>query len=717
MKYVSVCSGIEAASAAWHPLGFTPLAFSEIEPFPMAVLASHFPDVPNLGDLTKADFSQFKGQADILVGGTPCQSYSIAGMRKGLSDERGNLTLKFVEIADAIEPSFIVWENVPGVLSIQDNAFGCLLGGLAGCDGPLEPPGGRWTDAGYVSGPKRTIAWRVLDAQYFGLAQRRRRVFVVGCPREGADPAEILFEWESLRRDSPPVRKTRQNIASTLKNGSGSRGWDSSVEGTFIPIISGMPGIQGNHLFPNLANSLTANLGKCDNCTDFIPEIANPLTARAVESYRDGNDGNYIPEIANPLMARTSEHGESYGDGNFIPELANCLKASTGEHGETSINGNFIPQCAFPIITSQTSSNCLEIDENATHTPDYAQGIAMSFAQNQMGEVRVAQIIGTLNQNFNASGRNAPLLLYAPEIVPQAISCKWAKGASGPAGDEHHNLIAVEYPVFPYPINVREALIMAFHGSQDTIVNIQCMHAIGRNGGLDTCVAIPINTQIATRDKALGEKTGLGVGTEGDPAYTLGANHHHAVACQQNPVSATLCSSGAGLTRPAGQASETDFLVLATQQGGAELYKNLSPAITASAGESGNNQPVLFNPGIFPNNLNINQHDIDNSRTRLMVRRLTPTECETLQGFPVGWTNIEYRGKPASDAPRYKALGNSMAVNVMAWIGKRIAMVAGFKNQEKCGQILKKNISLNVLEKDIFQKEDSNTESEAECVP
>ncbi|MEG5741823.1 phage N-6-adenine-methyltransferase [Enterobacter hormaechei] len=206
MKYGSVCSGIEAASKAWEPLGWKPAWFSEIEPFPSAVLAHHWPEVTNLGDMTKIADAVRAGDVeapDVLVGGTPCQAFSIAGLREGLSDDRGQLTLSYVELANAIdakrrergEPeAIIVWENVPGVLSSKDNAFGCFLAGLAGESSELQPAGGKWTHAGCVSGPERIIAWRVLDAQFFGVAQRRRRVFVVASARKGFDPAEILFE-------------------------------------------------------------------------------------------------------------------------------------------------------------------------------------------------------------------------------------------------------------------------------------------------------------------------------------------------------------------------------------------------------------------------------------------------------------------------------------------------------------------------------------------
>lgn len=228
MKYGSVCSGIEAASKAWEPLGWKPAWFSEIEPFPSAVLAHHWPEVTNLGDMTKIADAVRAGDVeapDILVGGTPCQAFSIAGLREGLSDDRGQLTLSYVELANAIdakrrergEPeSIIVWENVPGVLSSKDNAFGCFLAGLAGESSELQPAGGKWTYAGCVSGPERIIAWRVLDAQFFGVAQRRRRVFVVASARKGFDPAAVLFELDSVRRDSAPRRETGSQITGTV---------------------------------------------------------------------------------------------------------------------------------------------------------------------------------------------------------------------------------------------------------------------------------------------------------------------------------------------------------------------------------------------------------------------------------------------------------------------------------------------------------------------
>ena len=224
ITFGSVCSGIEAASVAWHPLGWRAAWLSEIEPFPCAVLAHHYPDVPNLGDMTKIAHlirDGFVPAPDVFCGGTPCQAFSIAGLRNSLDDERGNLSLIFCEIADEIDkrreaagllPSIVFWENVPGVLSTKDNAFGCFLGALSGEDDPLVPSGGKWPNAGCVFGPERTVAWRVTDAQYFGVPQRRRRVFVVASARKDFDPTAVLFEFDGVRRDSPPSREQGESI-------------------------------------------------------------------------------------------------------------------------------------------------------------------------------------------------------------------------------------------------------------------------------------------------------------------------------------------------------------------------------------------------------------------------------------------------------------------------------------------------------------------------
>ena len=202
MRYGSVCSGIEAATMAWHGLGWEPAFFSDIEAFPCAVLQHHYPDVPLHGDFTDIKDDEY-GPIDLLVGGTPCQSFSVAGLRGGMDDERGNLALEFIRLAQRKRPQWVVWENVPGVLSSNGGRdFGSFLGALA--------------EIGYG------FAYRVLDAQYFGVAQRRRRVFVVGYLGDWRRAAAVLFERESLSGNPAPSREAREEATAATEVSSGS---------------------------------------------------------------------------------------------------------------------------------------------------------------------------------------------------------------------------------------------------------------------------------------------------------------------------------------------------------------------------------------------------------------------------------------------------------------------------------------------------------------
>ena len=219
MKYLSVCSGIEAATVAWHQLGWQAVAYSEIEPFPCKVLAHHY-QTPNWGDMTK--FKEWPYESiDLLVGGTPCQSFSVAGLRQGLEDPRGELMLTYLAIAARYRPRWIVWENVPGVLSSNGGRdFGAFLGALG--------------ELGYG------WAYRVLDAQWFGVAQRRKRVFVVGCFGDAASAAKVLFESESVRRNPPSRRKAGESVAPTVGTGAPySRVGNGNEFDAYIPSVAG----------------------------------------------------------------------------------------------------------------------------------------------------------------------------------------------------------------------------------------------------------------------------------------------------------------------------------------------------------------------------------------------------------------------------------------------------------------------------------------------
>ena len=228
MRYLSVCAGIEAASVAWHHMGWEPVAFSEIEKFPSAVLAHHYPNVPNWGDMTK--FKEWPdADINVLVGGTPCQSFSVAGLRKGLDDPRGNLMLTYLAIAQRYRPQWLVWENVPGVLSSEGGRdFAALLRGLA--------------ELGYG------WAYRVLDAQYFGVAQRRRRVFVVGYLGDWHRAAAVLFERHSLSGHPAPSRQTRKGTAGGVALGATASGWPAEVSPTLNAHFGSKQGLEDQHI-------------------------------------------------------------------------------------------------------------------------------------------------------------------------------------------------------------------------------------------------------------------------------------------------------------------------------------------------------------------------------------------------------------------------------------------------------------------------------------
>ncbi|RKO74866.1 DNA cytosine methyltransferase [Pectobacterium parmentieri] len=315
LQFGSVCSGIEAVSLAWEPLGMKAAWFSEIDPFPCALLAHRYPHVPNLGDMTRIANQVRVGEViapDILVGGTPCQAFSIAGARRGLNDPRGALTLSYVELANAIDqtriknhqpPATLVWENVPGVLSDRSNAFGCLLGALAGESHALKPPGSKWAHAGHVSGPHRRIAWRVLDAQYFGVAQRRKRVFLVASGRDDLDPCEVLFERDSVRGNSSAGSSPWQEAARAAGAGPATASDYAGLSpyGKVVTTFS----FGGGTGPVNVAACLMAAGAKHDICTEnfLVQSVAGPLshtpnTANYGKDYRENGNDKSIPMIA-----------------------------------------------------------------------------------------------------------------------------------------------------------------------------------------------------------------------------------------------------------------------------------------------------------------------------------------------------------------------------------------------------------------------------------
>lgn len=536
-RYVSIFSGVEAATLAWEPLGWEPVAFSEIEPFPCAVLAERWPDVPNLGDITKIDWKEeIDGAIDLVVGGSPCQSFSVAGKREGLKGASG-LMFEYIRCVQELRPRWFLWENVPGALTSEDGgAFGQLLREM--------------DELGY------SLAWRVLDAQFFGVAQRRRRLFLVG--HLGSEsPAEVLFEPDCLSGNPQSSREKRQELASRAGRSAACAGFKYSAA----------PRANTIGYAEEQANTLTADWHAPAvlplNCADrqgmamsqYGTEIAGCLTARGDSSPCADRGQNIV------CMTGTQAHC------HISDEIAGCLTAHMGkDDAPVVVDGTNLQ--TYVCETAHSGSNGLGVGET--------------------------------------------------DIFPKLDT------SSGPA------------------VWAREkAVVSPFVGDGTISGALAARPGMKQTTFVCTGGTYPINEQVATRHKKLGRETALGIGADGDPAFALLANHPHMVA------------SGSG----------SDPIAMGDLNAHTAICRNVCP--TLNCGGDG----AMVASEVADEYVGANP---------MLVRRLTPLECERLQGFPDGHTLIGWKGKPAEecpDGPRYKAIGNSMAVPVMRWIGKRIALV------------------------------------------
>ena len=309
LKYGSVCSGVEAATVAWHDLGFEPQWFSEVDAFPSAVLQHHYPNVPNHGDMTKFKEWNNDKTIDLLVGGTPCQSFSVAGLRKGLSDPRGNLMLTYLAMAEQLKPRWLVWENVPGVLSSNGGRdFATFLTAMG--------------KIGYG------FAYRVLDAQYFGVPQRRRRVFVIGYLGDWRRAASVLFEPESLSGHPAPSREKRQRVAPTVSTGPPfSRTGNSRVEADALVFGAQNSASQG----ASVSKDISPTLG-----TTKTPAVTYALPGNWI-GRKPENGGNQVEPFVelSPCQTATDVHAVSYTSSSFggYHEGVGTVRASGGDLG------------------------------------------------------------------------------------------------------------------------------------------------------------------------------------------------------------------------------------------------------------------------------------------------------------------------------------------------------------------------------------------------
>lgn len=476
LTFASVCSGIEAASVAWNPLGWRAVFLSEIASAPRAVLEyrqnaldAKFTDAAKRGVPLWGDFSALRVRhmrrlgiqlPDILIGGTPCQGFSIAGLRGSLSDDRSNLALAFIRLAHAIDNArrhegkpglIIVWENVPGVLSTPDNAFGCFLGALVGGDTPLVPGRKqRWTHAGMVVGPQRRAAWTSKDSQYFGLAQRRERVFVIACPLDGPDPSEILFEPDGVRRNHPPRRGEEEDIAGALAGVSPGGGWRIGAD--------------------------EAAAGQL---------VANPLRAQAQPAHRE-DMGTYIPFDTTQITSQANRSNPKPGDP--------CHPlTSSGHPPALAFGGN---DTRGPIDVAC----CLN-----------ASGTASGTASGRMDFESETFITHTLRaEGFDASedgtGRGIPLV---PALYDVAQTVRARDGAKGVDSDCTDTLV-------PFGFNSRE----------DPIVTGDVAGALGASHPQAQVIAYPI----PLRASGAAGANGAGIGEAGDPSLTLDCDGSAAIA-------------------------------------------------------------------------------------------------------------------------------------------------------------------------------------------
>ena len=517
-------------------MGWQPVAFSEIEPFPSAVLAHHYPHVPNVGDMTTLPeriLSRELEAPDLLVGGTPCQAFSVAGLRRGLADARGNLSLTYCEIANAIdhvrladgrEPAIIVWENVPGVLSSKDNALGHFLAGLVGESEALQAPRGKWKNAGVVVGPERLVVWRVLDAQFFGVAQRRRRIFLLSVslrhPRAWAI-AESFFPLEKGLPRNPPSRGEARKGAA---RGAGGVPADGSISGAVTrKWAKGSGGPAG------------------DECYNMVAQpVAQPITFGAQMSVPQTDvDMVQTLQAKNPMAVAHALTARMYSKSSPDP--------GAGRGG--------------PVVVTQP----------------------VAFTRCDNGQDAAVDVTPTMRCGSNYSAHLA---------VAQPVAFKVRGG------------VEVD--------SAGKAAGKGYLGSEETAFTIAATQ--------DQWIGQPVGT-----DCYNGAITGEVAATIGTPGSSVNA-------------------SGPTVMQP------VDVKQVQWASGGGQVENDTAQALRAGA-----------------------EYNYQFARVAMQVRRLTPVECERLQGFPDNYTNIPWRKKDeAPDGPRYKALGNSMAVPCMKWIGERI---------------------------------------------
>lgn len=558
MKYATVCSGVEAMSLAVAGMGWEPVFFSEIEPFPCELLKQRFPGVPNLGDMTKIEGEKYNGTVDILAGGTPCQSFSVAGKRGGLEDGRGQLMLNFVRLAYETGAKYVVWENVPGCLSSNHGEdFAALLSSLCGHD--VSVPDKGWKNSGVVTNADNCygVAWRVLDAQFTRVSgfpravpQRRRRVWLVGYLGDWRRAAEILFVSESLPWNLEASVGTGEEVARGVKGGAG-----KASEGDLT----------------------------------YSPDVANCLQTTC-DDYSRADGFNMVAEKQPIISCASKQQSQNIGHDVAMPIMANDYKE---------------PQ----VVCYENHANDSRVTDSGDLSPTNPP----------------------ITSRCGTGGGNLPLVKEARVYSFDAKASNSMKSSNPNSGCHETQVAKCIDTTYPCP---------------------------SKNQGGN---AVLEEAPIAISDVIHGDKACNGKGWNDDgSAYTLDTMATQGVCFQRSELRqrGSLTPLEVSPMLMAGcKEGDNELTVFSCKDNGRDATDNLAPTLRAMNGVKPNGGGQLA------------------FATTSLVRRLTPTECERLMGFPVNWTKIAWRGKSPDDcpdAPRYKACGNSWAVNCARWVMMRI---------------------------------------------
>jgi site-specific DNA-cytosine methylase len=700
---------MEAASVAWHHLGFKPVAFSEIEPFPSAILKHHFTqpnypyDVPNLGSLTEFNtWPLATGDVDLLVGGTPCQSFSVAGKRGGLNDPRGQLMLSFLDLAAKLHPRYVLWENVPGALSSgqpKGSDFGCFVQGLV--------------ERGYG------VAWRILDAQHFGVPQRRKRLFVCAY----RDPVTGLGDWKAAAE----ILSLAEGLSGYLAKGKQTRKGSSSNAESSVG-----------------ADGLQRTVGTL--CADTHPGAysgQDAYTGRLIPQSTSHWDGSEVHPTLNRggmgQIGYSNQEVFSQQGGGLVPAMMFKVRGGspveTGEQGGTPGKGAVIPIQDGREMEKNQNGMGVGNPGDPAYTIDTtgAQAAAIPYRKSKRASSTTddetwveANASNTLNNFDLGDTRTTHAVVQGVDLYNQTLT-----------GDLHvplrtaggHGAPACIEPIQQQGFSIREdSKNNTFHAKPVDVSlcvtslqpSPQSQHA--QNFIVQSCADIaPTISSGAPFSKTGNERVEgeafivqaselrlRGQITERDVCPTITAN---AKQGDTDPLAVHAIAFQPGnLVRKAGADPSTEVFPTLSKDSGDQnphvatvyensrrdairIYEGTSPTLQSFMGTGGCNVPMVqdqnkpvhfdtYNQSVSDVSMTLSCSASDANHVgtvfqpAMAVRRLTPEECEALQGFPKFWSRISWKGKPAEecpDGPRYKACGNSMAVPVMRWIGEAIA--------------------------------------------